>query len=249
MTKAILFDLGDTLVLTDHWDYDKCLINMFKSLQNEKLLVSTAYRDFRIKYFEMRNKMYLESEPTLREVDFSQRIKVTLKEFNCDLYNKKSALSEAIKAFFDSFIEDLRMDENTPTLLARLKKKHKLAVVSNFAHAPGFWKVLQYFDLPRFFDALVVSAEVGFRKPHPRIFETALESLNVKAKEALFVGDSLKADIYGAKMMGLKTVYVENAGLRKNPYAIAGELDPFPIEPDVKIPNLQELLNILPSVI
>ncbi len=99
--------------------------------------------------------------------------------------------------------------------------------------------------MTRFFDVVVVSGEFGLRKPHPKIFEEAIKTLGVEASEAVFVGDSLKADIYGAKRLGFKTILVENVGLRKNPYAIAGELDPFPVKPDMKIPNLKVLPKVL----
>jgi putative hydrolase of the HAD superfamily len=120
-------------------------------------------------------------------------------------------------------------------LLHTLKKRYNLGLVSNFAYAPGFWRVLEYFNLASFFHSIVVSGELGFRKPHPSTFREVLEALDVTAAEAVFVGDSLKADIYGAKRMGFKMVLVENVGLRKNPYAIAGELGLFPVTPHASI--------------
>jgi HAD superfamily hydrolase (TIGR01549 family) len=246
--KAVVFDMGDTLILTDRWDYDKCLMRLFQSLQNDKVVVSTPFNDFKHVYFEVRNQMYLEHEPTLREVDFSQRIASTLKRLDHELSIESPVLTRAIEAFINAFIEDLRIDDYTPSLLTELKKDYKLGMVSNFAYAPGIRKMLQHFNLTRFFDSIVVSGELGLRKPHPKIFEEILKKLKVKAAEAVFVGDSLKADIYGAKRMGFNTVLVENAGLRKNPYAVAGELDPFPVEPDAKVSNLRKLPETLKSL-
>ena len=51
-----------------------------------------------------------------------------------------------------------------------------------------------------------VSSEVGKRKPHPEIFERALEALEIEPNEALFVGDRLYEDIRGAGEVGLTTV-------------------------------------------
>jgi len=243
--KAIIFDLGDTLILTDQWKYDKCLMRLLESLQHENILVSTAYEEFKRVYFEVREQMYLEHESTLREVDFCERISKTLEKFNYKLNSKSPLLKKAIEAFFSAFIEDIRIEAYVPPLLAKLREKYKLGLVSNFAYPSGFWSTLHRFELTRFFDTIVVSGELGFRKPHQKIFEEALKKLDVKATETIFVGDSLKADIYGAKRLGMKTVFVENVGLRKNPYAIAGELDPFSVEPDVAIPSLQGLPKII----
>jgi len=52
----------------------------------------------------------------------------------------------------------------------------------------------------------VYSCEVGYRKPHPRIFAEALQRGQLAPAETLFVGDSPRADIYGANRAGLISV-------------------------------------------
>jgi len=246
--KAVVFDLGDTLILTDKWDYDKCLRKLLESLHRDKTAVSISLEEFKQVYFEVRHQMYVEYEESLREVDFQLRITKTLERLNYDLKREDPIAIRGVEAFVKAFVEDLQMEDYVPELLRRLKEKYKLGLVSNFAYAPGFWEILERFKLTKFFEAITVSGELGFRKPHSRIFEEALKKLAVQAEETVFVGDSLKADIYGAKKMGFKTVFIENIGHRKNPYAVAGELDPFPVKPDAKIPNLRELLKILENL-
>jgi putative hydrolase of the HAD superfamily len=55
-------------------------------------------------------------------------------------------------------------------------------------------------------DFSVFSSEVGTRKPHPAIFERALEALGVEPERALFVGDRLYEDVRGASEVGMTTV-------------------------------------------
>ena len=55
-------------------------------------------------------------------------------------------------------------------------------------------------------DFAVFSSEIGKRKPHPAIFERALEALDVRPEEAVFVGDRLYEDVRGAGELGMKTV-------------------------------------------
>ncbi len=55
-------------------------------------------------------------------------------------------------------------------------------------------------------DFTVFSSEVGTRKPHPAIFERALEALEVEPERALFVGDRLYEDVRGAGELGMTTV-------------------------------------------
>lgn len=246
--KAVVFDFGDTLILTDQWDHDRSLENLLKSLQHDNVMVSMSLGEFRRVYFEVRSQMYRESEQSLREVDFRHRIAETLKRCNSDYSRESLIVTRAVEAFLDAFIEDVRMEDHVPPLLFGLKEKYKLGLVSNFAYPPGFWRVLHRFNLHRFFRSVVVSGELGLRKPHPKIFQKALEALEVEGAEAVFVGDSLKADIFGAKRMGLKTVLVENVGIRRNPYAIPGELDPFPVDPEMRITSLRELPKVLDAL-
>ena len=90
----------------------------------------------------------------------------------------------------------------------RLKKKYRLAIVSNFyGNLPVVCKEAGYDSI---FDAVIDSGRVGFMKPDPRIFQAALQQLRVTPQESLFVGDSLKRDMLGAKSSGMRHIRVLN---------------------------------------
>ncbi len=74
-------------------------------------------------------------------------------------------------------------------------------------------------------DELVLSCEVGAAKPDPAIFETALESLGVRAEEALFVDDQ-RAFCDGAAALGIHAVLIDRTG-RAGTVASLGELAPY----------------------
>ena len=84
------------------------------------------------------------------------------------------------------------------------------------------------------FDALVCSGDVGFFKPHPAPFERALELLGVDAGHVVMVGDGERADIGGAKALGMRTVWKLNGRYG---------LDPSP-DADATIHDLGELLGL-----
>jgi len=67
------------------------------------------------------------------------------------------------------------------------------------------------------FDAVITSESTRTYKPRPRIFETALESLQVAPRDVVHVGDSLHADIAGASRLGMRTVWVNRAGVHRGP--------------------------------
>ena len=83
------------------------------------------------------------------------------------------------------------------------------------------------------FDAVVVSCDVGYAKPHPEIFRRALADLGVVADAAVMVGDSLRNDVAGAKRSGLRAVWKRNR--QPDPAMAAGD------QPDAVIDDLGEL--------
>jgi len=96
---------------------------------------------------------------------------------------------------------------------------------------------LERFGLAEFFEVACFSSHVGFRKPDPRIFRSALDALGVPANRAVFVGDEPEADIAGARAAGLRAVWIDRA-------------DRPPPDPpaDLHITRLAHLPDYLPQV-
>jgi REG-2-like HAD superfamily hydrolase len=97
-------------------------------------------------------------------------------------------------------------------------------------------ELLHSLDLVRHFDFIAASARIGFEKPHPRIFEWALEKAGVTAAEAIHVGDHPIADVQGALGVGMAAVLIDRWS-RHTPDEVP---DGVPI-----IPSLTELLPIV----
>lgn len=87
---------------------------------------------------------------------------------------------------------------------------YKLAVVSN-SLGPNTRIDLETTGLTNYFDHIVVSSEVKWRKPHPEIFRRALELLDVRPSETVFVGDNINEDIKGAIDAGMQAVLVRHS--------------------------------------
>ena len=109
--------------------------------------------------------------------------------------------------------------DDTHTTLAALKQRgYILGVVTN-RHYGGlpFYEDLQTMGLLDYFEYehMAISADLGIRKPNPDIFMYALKGLNVQPEEAAMVGDSLKADILGARMLNILAIWKPKASLRE----------------------------------
>lgn len=119
-----------------------------------------------------------------------------------------------LRAFAEPFLKATRVKEGAVAAIQFARKSgFALGVLANSPHPGMIRERLRMAGLEKFFDAILVSAEVGYRKPHPRAFLSALEALNAPPQGAIMVGDDPKADISGAKSIGMTTVWVKREGL------------------------------------
>ncbi len=229
--KAVLFDMFDTLMMIekDHEFYPPSMQRMYQYLHKQGIDVS--FEKFQDTYIEVRDKLYSKADLNLEEPHFNVRISETLKRLGYNPSETSPIVSGATNEFCEEFIKYVRIDEDAKATLIELHGKYKLGIVSNFAIPECVLKLLKAAGVDRLFDVVVVSGAVNKRKPAAEIFKSTLNLLGISAAEAVFVGDSMDADVEGSKAVGMYAIYVERR-LQK------------PLErngPDLTIKNLSEL--------
>jgi FMN phosphatase YigB (HAD superfamily) len=112
------------------------------------------------------------------------------------------------RTHMDSILMCVSVPPHHGELLARLTRSWRIGLCSNFTHTPTALRVIAEAGLDAHLDAVVVSEQVGFRKPRPEIFRATLEALGVDAEETLHVGDDLLADVGGAAPLGIRTAWL-----------------------------------------
>jgi putative hydrolase of the HAD superfamily len=198
--EAVLFDWGDTLM---QWTWEPELLEAghaagLRTLGREPLPSLTAR--FRDAYLPL-----LVAQGTLEEVDYAGLVRALLAE--SDIAVDDAGLERYLEAEHEAWGAAVQMASTTHALLESLRGRGlKLGLVSNAIDPPG----LLHGDLERLgiaerLDTAVFSSEVGWRKPHPAIFERALDALGVAPERVLFVGDRLATDIAGASALGMTT--------------------------------------------
>ena len=93
----------------------------------------------------------------------------------------------------------------TLEILTELKTRYRLAAVSDAQSAYGVPE-LRAVGLAGLFESIIISGDYGYRKPDPRLFETALSALQVCPEEAIYIGNDRYRDVYGARQVGMKTI-------------------------------------------
>jgi putative hydrolase of the HAD superfamily len=94
---------------------------------------------------------------------------------------------------------------------------------------------------------VLISGELGYRKPHPRVYHRLIENLGVERHEILYVGDDPEPDIHGAQRVGLQPVWFTYVRDRNIPPA-PGIMSRASEEPECQVPRIsewQEFLNLL----
>ena len=100
----------------------------------------------------------------------------------------------------------LELYPDVRSVLEDLKPRFSLAVVSD---GQRVWALpeMRATGIDRYFDPIVISSDFGFRKPDPRLFQIALDKIGAGPQEVLFVGNDMHRDVFGARNLGIKTVF------------------------------------------
>jgi len=124
------------------------------------------------------------------------------------------------------------------------ERDFRLGAITNRGYSGRrFHEEMRDLGLTDLFETTAISCDVGYMKPHPRIFHYALEQMGVEAEESVMVGDSLRADVEGAKTLGMIAVWARPpAG--EPVEATADEPEPGPIAPDYSVERIGELRDL-----
>ena len=145
------------------------------------------------------------------EISCLERFKTILLRLN---FTNPDTVNQLAKSLTACHMQILANATTMPIMhireLEKLKKNYKIGLLSNFDDAQTAHKILKEKKIEALFSSITISEQVGIRKPSPKIFSIALESLKVNADETLFVGDSWGEDIVGAAKAGIDSVWINS---------------------------------------
>ena len=204
MLEAVLFDWGDTLM---QFAYSPELVSAgqragLAAIGRDGLPDDDALTE----HFREHYEPLFWVPGTVEEIEYPGLVRRLLADFEVTIDDDE--LRRYLEAEHSAWDPARVLGAHTHALLESLRARGlKLGLVSN-AFDPGWLlhRDLEQMGLAQRLDFSVFSSEVGTRKPHPAIFERALEALGVEPENALFVGDRLYEDIRGAGELGMTTV-------------------------------------------
>jgi len=232
--KCIGFDLYNTLINMDNQNWNQIIKSTFPIIE------SLGYRGSFEAYFSTWDEIFwgwrayrenshieLKSEVWWKEI--LARLKLTFQEAD---------IAQIISRSHQTLRTQITLYPEVKELLSNLKNDYLLACISNISEGDLAREDMKLFGILHLFDCVVMSSDLGIRKPSPKIFQHTLHQLNIDNKDMIFIGDTLYDDIKGAKEAGLlMAIHVKrNVSYFHSDYYI---------ESDKTISNLLELNDLL----
>jgi putative hydrolase of the HAD superfamily len=236
--RALLFDYGNTLI---------------RFGQREESIVMDAFHrvllplggpedrdEFRARVVAITSELIDRATTTGREVRRDEKVVRVLEAF--DLATDPETVEPILETIGDAFVRSIESASDLVPRLTRLRERYALGLLSNYFLAEPIHASLRKIGIEDLLEPRVVSADIGWCKPHPNAFEPAIRGLGLPPEQILMVGDNLTADVGGGSAVGLRTAHIREHLGTALPY---GRPEGDGAKPDVSVDSLAELERLL----
>src|SRR5579863_4478765 len=142
-----------------------------------------------------------------REIQAATRFRKVLVELGLP-EDDEALVQEMMRVHYGAVVGCFDLPKAHVRLLDRLRSRYRLALFSNFDHAPPIAERLAADGLDAWLDPVVISADIGWRKPGAEAFRIALDKVGEAPENILFVGDTFGDDVVGARDAGLDVAWI-----------------------------------------
>jgi putative hydrolase of the HAD superfamily len=236
--KGIIFDMGSTLLEFENSSWvvlGKRSAQRSYDFLKEKGLIKLDFNIYSTLLVNLFSSAFESAEQNLEEFKFEDLAKDIFKKLDIELQDGN--YDGFLNAYYQPVTEQLTLINGAVETLRYFKEEgYIVGLISNTIFPARYHlRELERFGLLPYFDSVLFSSEVGYRKPHPEIFIQALKRLKVEPEESVFIGDKLIEDIGGAKNLGMRGILKYKEG---RDYSA-------PIVPDKVIKDLVELPEVI----
>ena len=155
-------------------------------------------------------------------------------------------IAAAVMAYHEEKVNSIRLYDDVEICLKRLKGLAiKTAIITDGVPIKQYEKILRL-KIENMFDLIIISDEIGIKKPNPELFNYWLKKFGVNGQEVIYIGDRIDKDIVPANLNNIHSVYLHRGGKYDNYNAdlkLEGDL-----KPNYEITNLNELFDIINEI-
>jgi len=155
-------------------------------------------------------------------------------------------IAAAIIAYHQEKENSIKPFDDVEECLKKLKKLSiKTMIITDGLPIKQYDKILRL-GLDKLIDLVVISDEIGIRKPNPNLFEYSLKEAGVNGSDAIYIGDRIDKDIVPANLNSIHSIYIHRGGKYdiKEKSADLSEMN----KPDFEISNLSEIFDIINEI-
>lgn len=207
--KVFVFDFWDTLIKYDYDGLKAYSAILARSISNPNKVSPQQLLDAVKKTF-----IEIRAESKLLEVKFADVHKLVH-----DMLDLKFSVTyQELEDIFINNAYSLSEHPHASTLLKYLvENDYRMALLSNTTLQASTVKAILAKAFPMIkFEPLIVSSDVVFKKPHPKIYQLMLKKLNVLPQLVYFVGDNIEYDVIGPTTAGMFAFYYNHHDAKIN---------------------------------
>ncbi len=181
--RALLFDINGTLI---DIETNEGLEEIYRAIAH-----FLTYQGISLRRGEVRD-LYFQLMQQQRDTSPVQQLPLFLAELHRGIARKR-----------------LRLYPQVREVLDQLRPYYPMAIVSD---AQSAYAVPELYatGLLGYFNRVIISADYGYRKPDVRLFQKALDALQVQAEQTLFIGNDMYRDIFGSQQLKMKTIFISS---------------------------------------
>jgi putative hydrolase of the HAD superfamily len=155
-------------------------------------------------------------------------------------------IAAAVMAYHEEKVNSIKLYEDVEFTLNKLKELSiKTAIITDGIPIKQYEKILRL-KIDKLIDLVVISDEIGIKKPNPALFNHCLTKFGVKGGETIYIGDRIDKDIIPANLNDIYSVYLHRGGkydIYNGDHVVRTEF-----KPDYEISNLNEIFEIIDQI-
>ncbi len=220
--KTIIFDIHNTIAwqkkdteyfIRRTYDEFRCedkSEDQFEEYQRLWVLLDQQYQQqTNDGYTALQENNMGQADVFLREVKYQKKFIKIFKELK--IRQQIEPLSKNLNDVFQAeWISGLDLFPNINEVLDEISRDFRCGIITNFRDSKWIMEWIKQNSLGRFFGRdIYISEDIGYRKPHPKIFAHMISQMDIQdVSDVVYVGDNAIEDKYGAERLGLRCVLI-----------------------------------------
>ena len=236
------------------FDLDDCLFDSTGLSERARIKGLDAMINLGLKINKKKAKQILREIVEEYGSNFSEHYNILIRRLNQvdenieyitynDFYKYVAA---AVMAYHEEKVSSIRLYDDVEYNLKRIKELSiKIAIITDGIPIKQYEKILRL-KIDKLIDLIVISDEIGIKKPNPELFNYCLKKFGVKGQETIYVGDRIDKDIIPANANKIYSVYLHRGGKYdnyKSDFKLQGDF-----KPKYEIYSLKELFDIINEI-